>query len=132
MKDIFKSGDRKTYTHLVTQEDVAAFNGETVHEVCATFVLARDIEWTTRQFVLDMRDEDEEGVGTFLSIDHRAPAFVGETILFDAWVDSIERNELICQYQASVGSKLVAIGKTGQKILKKDKLQKLMTKPEKP
>lgn len=126
---MFKPGDRKTFKHLVTQQDVAAFHGEVVHPVCATFSLARDIEWTTRQFVLEMRDDDEEGIGTFLSIEHKGPAFIGEEIFFEAWVDSIERNELICHYQARVGDRLVAIGKTGQKILKKDKLNRLLQKP---
>ena len=50
------------------------FSGKVVHPVCATFALARDIEWTTRQFVLQMRDDDEEGIGTMLTIDHRSPA----------------------------------------------------------
>lgn len=126
---MFKPGDRKTFKHLVTQQDVAAFHGEVVHPVCATFSLARDIEWTTRQFVLEMREDDEEGIGTFLSIEHKGPAFIGEEIFFEAWVDSIERNELICHYQARVGDRLVAIGKTGQKILKKDKLNRLLQKP---
>lgn len=126
---MFKPGDRKTFKHLVNQQDVAAFHGEVVHPVCATFSLARDIEWTTRQFVLEMREDDEEGIGTFLSIEHKGPAFVGEEIFFEAWVDSIERNELICHYQARVGDRLVAIGKTGQKILKKDKLNRLLQKP---
>lgn len=130
MKDIFKPGDKKTYKHVVGSADVAAFHGAVVHEVCATFSLARDIEWTTRQFVLEMREEDEEGVGTFLSIDHKGPAFMGEEVVFEAWVDSLERNELICHYQARVGERLVAIGKTGQKILKREKLNRLMKKPE--
>jgi fluoroacetyl-CoA thioesterase len=130
VKNIFKPGDRKVYTYTVEKGDVAAFHGQIVHPVCATFSLARGIEWTTRQFVLEMREDGEEGVGTFLSIDHKAPAFVGEEIIFEAWVDSIERNELICHYQARVGERLVAIGKTGQKILKKEKIEKLMTKPE--
>lgn len=115
---------------MVSETDVAAFHGAIVHEVCATFSLARDIEWTTRQFVLEMREEDEEGVGTFLSIDHKGPAFLGEEIIFEAWVDSMERNELICHYQARVGERMVAIGKTGQKILKREKLNRLLQKPE--
>lgn len=128
VKEIFKPGDRKVYRHTVTNQDVASFHGETVHPVCATFSLARDIEWTTRQFVLEMREEDEEGIGTFLSIDHKAPAFVGEEIVFEAWVDSLESNELICHYQASVGERLVALGKTGQKILKRDRIARIMQK----
>jgi fluoroacetyl-CoA thioesterase len=115
---------------MVTPADVAAFHGEVVHQVCATFSLARDVEWTTRQFVLDLRDDDEEGVGTFLSIDHKGPAFVGEEIVFEAWVESLERNELICAYKASVETRIIATGKTGQKILKREKLNKLLQKSE--
>lgn len=130
MKNIVKPGDRKWYKYTVQTADVAAFQGQVVHKVLATFSLAREIEWATRQFVLDLRDDDEEGVGTFLSIDHKGPAFVGEVIVFDAWVESLERNELICGYTAHVENRIIASGKTGQKILKREKLNKLLQKPE--
>lgn len=129
MKATVKPGDQKTYHHTVTEADVAAFHGETVHPVCATFSLARDIEWTTRQFVLDLREEDEEGIGTFLSIDHKGPAFVGEEIIFTAWVDHLNGHELLCFYEARVGDRLIAVGRTGQKILKREKLQRIFRKP---
>lgn len=122
MRFVYKPGDKKEYRSIVKASDVAAFNNQVVHQVCATFSLARDIEWTSRLFVLDICDEDEEGVGTFLSIDHKGPAFIGEEIIFDAWVDHMEGNELICFFEARVGDRLVALGKTGQKILKRDKL----------
>ncbi|MBX2946032.1 MAG: hypothetical protein KF725_09375 [Cyclobacteriaceae bacterium] len=128
MRDIFKSGDTKTYTHTVTPNDVAAFHGEIVHPVCSTFALARDIEWSTRQFVLEMRDDDEEGIGTFLSIEHKAPAFVGETVNIEAAVENITGHELICSYIARVGNRVIAVGKTGQKILKREKLNQLLSK----
>jgi fluoroacetyl-CoA thioesterase len=125
MKQIFKPGDKKEYRRVIEAGDEAAFHNETVHHVYATFSLGRDAEYTTRQFVLDMRDDDEEGVGTFLSVEHKNPAFTGEEIVFTAWVDHIERNELICFYEARVGNRLIAMGKTGQKILKKEKLLRI-------
>ncbi len=125
MKNLFKPGDRKSYSRTVCPDDVAAFHGEVVHPVCATFALARDIEWTTRQFVLDMREDHEEGIGTFLSVDHKSPAFVGETIVFEAWIDQLNGNELICFYEAHVDDRLIALGKTGQKILKRETLDRL-------
>ena len=82
MKQVFKPGDIKEYRSVVRAEDVAAFQGVVVHAVCSTFALARDIEWTTRQFVLDMLADDEEGIGTYLEIEHLGPAFVGEEIVF--------------------------------------------------
>jgi fluoroacetyl-CoA thioesterase len=128
MKNIFSPGDQKEYRCIVKPEDVAAFQGETVHPVCATFVLARDIEWTTRQFVLAMREDDEEGIGTFLSIDHRSPAFVGEEIIFTARIEQLKDHELICSYVARVNGRVIAEGKTGQKILKKEKIDKIFSR----
>lgn len=115
------------YSHTVTERDVAAFHGEVVHPVCSTFALARDIEWTTRQFVLDMRDDDEEGIGTFLSIEHKAPAFVHETLTIEATVENINGHELICSYIAKVGDRVIAVGKTEQKILKREKIKQLFS-----
>ena len=129
MKTVFKPGDKKQFRKVILASDEAAFHNETVHHVYATFSLARDAEWTTRQFVLEMKDDDEEGVGTFLSVEHKNPAFTGEEIIFTAWVDHIERNELICFYEAKVGDRLIALGRTGQKILKKEKLAELFKAP---
>jgi fluoroacetyl-CoA thioesterase len=125
MKEICKQGDKKEYRRVIQQNDIASFHGQIVHPVCSTFSLARDIEWTTRQFVLDMRDDDEEGIGTFLSIDHKSPAFVGEEIIFTARIDQISGNELICSFEAKVDNRVIATGKTGQKILKKEKIDKI-------
>lgn len=107
---------------------MAAFDGEVVHPVCATFTLAREIEWATRQFVLEMRGDDEEGIGTFLVIDHKSPAFVGEVIIFTARFYNLIGNELICSFEAKVNDRIIATGKTGQKILKREKINKLFSK----
>jgi fluoroacetyl-CoA thioesterase len=125
MKSKFNVGDIKEHRKTVQPDDVAVFYGEIVHEVCSTFCLAREIEWTTRQFVLEMREEDEEGIGTLLTIQHRAPAFVGEEILFTGKVEQIKGHELTCSYEARVGNRLIATGQTGQKILKREKIVQL-------
>ncbi|HEY3402715.1 MAG TPA: hypothetical protein VGK59_04955 [Ohtaekwangia sp.] len=125
MKLVFSSGDQKVFRRVVQPDDVAAFQGKIVHRVCSTFALARDIEWTTRQFVLDMLDDDEEGIGTELSIEHKNPAFVGEEIIFTAWMEQLKGNELICRYEAKVNDRVIATGKTGQKILKKEKIESI-------
>ncbi len=128
MKNIFKVGDQKVYKKTVEESDQASFHGEVLHAVCSTFALARDFEWSSRLFFLEMKEDDEEGVGTFLSIDHKSPAFVGEELNIVATIEKIERNELICSIKATCGNRLVAIGGTGQKMLKKDKLKSLFTK----
>lgn len=125
MKHIFKAGDTKEYRSVVKPQDVARFHGQTVHEVCSTFALAREVEWTTRQFAIDMKDENEEGIGTFLQIHHEGPAFVGEEILFRGIYEGMTDNELICSFEARVGDRMVARGKTGQKILTLEKIRSI-------
>ena len=125
MKHIFKAGDTKEYRSVVKPQDVASFHGQTVHEVCSTFAIAREVEWTTRQFTLDMKDENEEGIGTFLQIRHEGPAFVGEEILFRGTYEGMKENELICSFEARVGDRMVARGKTGQKILTLEKIRSI-------
>ena len=129
MKSVFKKGDRKKFSKIVVSDDVAAFHGQTVHDVCSTFALARDVEWTTRQFVLEMKDDDEEGIGTFLTIQHTSPAFIGEEVVISGTVDELKGHELICSFEAKVGDRLIASGQTGQKILKKEKINSLFKKP---
>ncbi|MDQ3073015.1 MAG: hypothetical protein M3Q97_07125 [Bacteroidota bacterium] len=122
MKDKFKPGDKKTFKKIVTGEDTAVFQSGAVHPVYATFALARDAEWACRLFVLEMKDEDEEGIGTMLTIDHLSPALVGSEIIFEAIISEIKGNSIICEYTASVGERLIARGRQGQKILKKDRV----------
>jgi len=123
MKNIFKPGDTKIYRKIVNEKDVVTFESGTVHNVYATFALARDMEWSSRLFVLDMREEDEEGIGTALKIIHKSPALVGEKVEITATVKLIQGNELICDIIAKVGTRVVAEGKTGQKVLKKEKIK---------
>ncbi len=128
MKVIFEIGDRISISHVVSGKDVAAFNGVTIHDVCSTYALAREIEWSSRQFVLKMKEEDEEGIGTHLTIDHKGPAFVGELIEIEAVLTELNDNELICSITAKVKNRIVATGKTGQKVLKKTAIKEIFSK----
>jgi predicted thioesterase len=125
MKDVFKIGDKKVFNRQVRVEDTAAFESGTVHPVYATFALARDAEWCSRLFVLEMKDNDEEGIGTFVEVKHFSPAFVGDTVLFEAAIDELKHNDVNCFFTAKVGERLIASGRTGQKVLAKAKIEKL-------
>lgn len=125
MKQIFKAGDIRQYRTVVKPQDVAGFHGSLVHNVCSTFALARDVEWTTRQFALEMKDDYEEGVGTYLEISHENPAFVGEEIVFIGMFENFSGGELVCSFEARVGDRLIARGKTGQKILTLEKIRSI-------
>lgn len=125
MKNPFNVGDQKSFSKIVVQADTAHFDSGQVHPVYATFALGRDAEWCCRLFVLEMKEDDEEGIGTFLSIEHQSPALESSQVKFTATVESISRNEIICSYEAKVGERLIAVGRQGQKILKKEKIERL-------
>ncbi len=123
MKNIFKAGDTKTFIRKVGEADVARFDDGMVHPVYATFNLARDAEWCGRLFVLDMKEPHEEGIGTLITVEHIAPARLGEEVALTATIKSINKNEIICVFDARVGSRLIAKGEQRQKILSKEKLE---------
>jgi fluoroacetyl-CoA thioesterase len=129
MKQIFKPGDTKVYCKTVTDADQATFHNEVLHRVCSTFALARDFEWSSRLFFIEMKEDHEEGVGTLLLIEHKTPAFVGEEVVFTATIDEMNGNEMICSIEARVNDRLVATGKTGQKMLTRDKLSRIFKHP---
>jgi predicted thioesterase len=123
--DLFEIGSQKYYSKLVEQADCASFNNGLVHPVYATFALGRDAEWACRLFVLEMKEEEEEGIGTFLNISHKSPALLGSIVEFTSTVKSIHKNEIICSFTAKVGNRIIAEGEQGQKIIAKQKLEKI-------
>ena len=128
MQLIFKPGDVKSHQFQVAQADIAQFHSEVVHPVCSTFALAREIEWSSRLFVLDMLEEGEEGIGTFLEIAHRSPALVGDTLIIVATVERIDINELMCLVEVTCAGRVIATGRTGQKIENRDRFTKNLSR----
>ncbi len=126
MKNIFEVGNQLTLVHVVDQADLATFETGNVHPFYSTFALGRDAEWACRQFVLQMKETDEEGIGTFLNIRHKSPAMLGDTVEFIATVSVLEGHQIDCSFVARVGDRIVAEGEQGQKILKKEKLERLV------
>lgn len=126
LKNPFHPGDIKTYETFVTEEKLAQFDSGLVHPVYSTFALGRDVEWACRLFVLEMREEGEEGVGSFLSIEHRYPAPLGSQVNIVATLDQVTKNEVICSYEVLANGHLVATGKQGQKIIQKARFEQLI------
>jgi fluoroacetyl-CoA thioesterase len=125
MKNLFSVGDKKNYIKTVGHSDIASFDNGTVHEVFSTFSIARYAEWCCRLFVLEMKESDEEGIGTFVTVNHTAPALVGSEIAFEATISELRGNTINCTWVAKHGDRVIAEGTQGQKIIKKDKLAKI-------
>ncbi len=117
--DVIEISKRVDVVHLAT------FETGTVHPFYGTFALGRDVEWACRQFVLEMKEEDEEGIGTFLNITHRSPALLGQTVVIRATLDKLEGNTVDCSFAVMVDDRLIAEGTQGQKILKKEKIERM-------
>ncbi len=130
MKNLFTKGDIKTHKFRVEEKDFAGFQGGLVHPVCSTFSLSREMEWAGRLFVLDMCEDHEEGIGTMLHIDHKSPAFLNEEVIVTATYTSFNNYELICDMRVMSADRLIATGKTGQKILNKEKINQIFTSLE--
>ncbi|MBJ6110192.1 hypothetical protein JAO73_14300 [Hymenobacter sp. BT523] len=125
MHNPFGPGAVKTHRYTVRPQDFADFGeatGGLVHAVLGTFALGREMEWAARLFVLDMKDADEEGIGTALAIRHHAPAFAGETLVLTATFDALDGATLRCAVEARVGARLVATGHTEQRIVARARL----------
>ena len=126
MKSVCAIGDIRKITKTVTEADLATFEAGNVHPFYATFALGRDVEWACRQFVLDMKDDDEEGIGTFLNITHKSPALLGDIVEIRALLTELHGNTVNCSFVVMVSDRLVAEGTQGQKILKREKLDRLI------
>ena len=123
----FQIGDTLTFTHTVIENDIARVESGTVHEVYSTFALTRDAEWSGRLFVLQMKEEGEEGIGTGIHVTHHSPALMGQEVLFTATLSEVNKNEVVTDFTAHVGSRLIASGRQWQKILRKEKLESLFS-----
>ncbi len=111
----------------MSESDLAEFETGIVHPFYGTFALGRDVEWACRQFVLKMKEEDEEGIGVFLNISHKSPALLGETVVIATEIIRLHGNAIDCRFEVKVEGRLVAEGTQGQKILKKEKLKQLIS-----
>jgi predicted thioesterase len=121
----FETGEKRSYLHRVRPDDTARFESGEVHPVYATFAIARDAEWVCRLFVIEGKDDDEEGIGTFVHVNHHSPALVDQEVVFTATVEIQQGHEIICTFHAHIGERLVASGRTGQKVIKKTRLESL-------
>jgi predicted thioesterase len=119
-------GEIRIVNKTVTNADLATFETGNVHPFYSTFALGRDVEWACRQFVLEMKEDDEEGIGTFLNITHKSPALLGDDVEIRATLTELEGNTVNCSFVVMVSDRSVAEGSQGQKILKKEKVDRLI------
>lgn len=126
MQNPFSIGDKKVFETKVTDEKLASFQSGLVHPVYSTFALGRDAEWACRLFVLEMKTDGEEGVGTSLTIEHHYPAPLGSSVHIEATLIDVTGIQVTCRYEAYANGRLIASGKQVQKIIDKSRFDQLL------
>ena len=74
MKNTLQVGQLAEVTITVTEDMCPAFDGIIVHRVYSTWSMAHHMELAARKILAPHLEEEEEGIGSHLSIDHLAPA----------------------------------------------------------
>jgi fluoroacetyl-CoA thioesterase len=117
------------YLHKVDVADFPTFNNQVVHEVYSTYALARDAEWAGRLVLLPLLEIGEEGIGSAVEIQHLAPAFEHEEVLFTT-SQHLQPNDntLVVHMSACVGARVIATIVTTQKVVHKEKLNAVWAK----
>lgn len=110
---------------VVTRAMCPHFDGVLHHPVCATWTLVEHMEVAGRKLLQPHLDDDEEGVGAHISVDHRAPAPIGATVRVRAEVISCTHRRLTTLMTAWCGGRVIAEGRFVQVILPKAKLAAL-------
>jgi len=112
---------------FVVSEDMRPiFDGVAVHDVCSTWSLVHYMELAGRKVLLEYLEPQEEGVGSRVECDHIGPARLGRTVRVVATVTSATDRELVCDVEASCGDRVVATGKTWQRVFPREALKRIL------
>jgi predicted thioesterase len=125
VKADFKPGIVRQLQVQVTEDMCPAFDGVVVHPVYATWSMVHHMEIAARKVLVDFLEDDEEGIGARISVDHRSPAPVGTTVTVRAELTEIHNNRVICRVTAWDDDRLIGQGEQVQVVLKKDRIKRL-------
>ena len=126
MKPSMKIGSHAAVTIEVTEAMCPAFDGVVVHRVCSTWDMAHHMEIAARMVLAPHLNDDEEGIGSHLHIDHLAPAPVGSIITVRAEAVELNGSTLVCAVEAREGKTVLATGRQTQRILPRATLNDIM------
>ena len=116
-------GCQATHQTLVTEAMRPVFDGKVIHDVCSTWSIGECMENAARRVLVPYLEPHEEGVGTHLSIDHKGPARLGETMTATATATDVDARQLVCEIIVTAADRVVATGRQVQRVLPRDMLQ---------
>jgi|TARA_B100000315_G_C14594421_1_gene597865 predicted thioesterase len=108
MKDSLVAGISTTAKILVDRDRTIAFMGDE-GRVYATPSMVLDIEYVARNWLIEHLDDDEDTVGTHVSVDHMAATVEGDSIEVTITVEEV--NGRAISMSAHVKDSLEDVGK---------------------
>ena len=126
MKTSLQVGQAADVTITVTEDMCPAFDEIVVHRVYSTWSMAHHMELAARKVLAPHLEEDEEGIGSHLSIDHLAPAPVGHDVRVHAEAIEVDDEGVVCEVTAWDGDRLLGRGRQVQRVLPKTVLQRII------
>lgn len=126
MKQGMEVGMAETIDIVVTEDMLAAFEGEVVHPVYSTVSMTYHMEWVSRKIILPFLETDEEGMGASVQLKHLAPSPLGSKVTLTAVLVELKNNVVITEVTAHNHVGIIGQGIVKQIILPKETIaQKL-------
>ncbi|MEG9297574.1 thioesterase [Mangrovibacillus sp. Mu-81] len=126
MKSGLAEGHNATIMTEVTPAMHAQFEGDVVHPVYSTVSMVYHMEWASRKIILPYLEEDEEGMGAKVTVEHMAPAGTGSKLEIKASVSKYERNIILTEVivRDFKNDRIIGRGEVKQVILPKERIKR--------
>ena len=126
MKASIQVGNITRISFSVTEKMQAMFDGRVIHPVCSTWDMAHQFEIAARKALEEHLEDNEQGIGSFLSIDHVRPAPVGAEVEVVATITVLDKTTVVCEIAATVNGTECATGKQVQRVLPSSTITRLI------
>ena len=125
MKPTIQVGNTSSISFTVTEQMQARFDGHVIHPVCSTWDMAHQFENAARRTLESHLEDEEQGIGSFLSLDHVKPAPIGSTVEVEATITELDRTTVVCEIVATIRGEICATGKQVQRVLPSSSISRL-------
>ena len=118
-------GTKAALEVVVTPEHTVHFDElGSVHQVYATYMMAKHFEEAGRKLLLQHLDAEEDGLGRSVSVEHLAPSWVGDRLTIEARCVEVRGNRVTCECTAvDDAGRIVGRGSTMQVALPRVELE---------
>lgn len=122
MKEGLRPGLQEVLYVQVTPEMTVEFGGRALHPFYSTYAACHHAEHVCRLVLEPFLKEHEDGIGSGLTIQHHAPALVGQTVKLTAVATRVREHHLACDFEITESGRRIASGNVHQVVLSKSRI----------